>query len=75
MHIYEIQAFTILCFRSTSLEIPAVLRRERQPLDEGVQNPLLETVSRQLTVTICIINYLPCLKKGYNRSISFKILI
>ena len=74
MHIYEIQAFTILCFRSTSLEIPAVLRRERQPLDEGVQNPLLETVSRQLTVRICIIALL-CLKKGYNRSLFFKVLI
>jgi len=35
--------------KDTSLEIPAVLRRERQPLDENVQNPLLETVSRQLT--------------------------
>jgi len=35
--------------KDTSLEIPAVLRRERQPLDEGLQNPLVDSVSRQLT--------------------------
>jgi hypothetical protein len=35
--------------KDTSLEIPAVLRRERQPLDEGLHTPLADLISRQLT--------------------------